>query len=765
MNEAGVMQDNTKESLISQLDSKKSQLETTRDNLQKLQQQGASSVQSQLNNDQNLRALLGQVQAFWCPDISAAKQYNISEEQFAGKIFPLLLKQNEKYLYTNDNGTKKQLYSRLPGQTKGQATQASAFEILDKSAKEQIRLDSKGKVYVVDMESLLNITDGGQMDQINKYMKAYITAIQDLNATNTTDITLPDGTKITEKNFEQSLNKVFKVLTDSNGKEVCWLDLESFNIIQDSVLQSDGMQGKYTDPNGLNPQPIGWQDTCGNDIKIVNNIGGVDITVAYIRVEELNDTQVNDLINASKSSQSSRMMVYNGNFYLFAYPIAIIDSVNYIDNDSYSIEYKVDNQALVQFKDQTILKVDGVKDAQTSQTDSYISIGDGTIADYQQFILSDGELTGKISLTGSNNQSFTENIPVFVLRDYLEAQFTPGVINDGAVDEQLACYGRMIRLNLSSKSGATYNLSTPIGHYIDQEHKKIKSTGFQDVYIQQLQDANQLKNSTQTGNNVLRLPQKLEQLGAETQGDQKQTQVQLLPVKIVKQIKPVLSFPGDLDAWDKDMQDKPQMYAIVTNLDLNTSGLLQHWIQSDDEKLSLVWWQGWLNQHRYNYKLTAESVNNWLKAEYNIQLSDTDYVIYDLEKIDKQNELFRELDEQNLMTQFRTMTIIIGVLGEVYGAVLILCWTFDTSIGLGLGLLEKAQLGHLTAIRYKDESNYYQQEGPIPVTFGELLVKILIIAIVGAMLLVFNLQDIIKIIINLFSGVSWMLERIITGLL
>lgn len=775
MYEAGVMQESTCKAITAQLDSKKEQLNTTRDNLQKLQSQGANGVASQLNNDQNLRALLGSVQAFWCPDIQEAQNYNIDEDQFAGKVFPLLLEQNEKYLYTTENGVKRQLYSRLPGATESQASKAAAFEILDSSAKEQIRLDEKGKVYVLNMDNLLKITDGGQIDQVNKYMKSYISAIEDLNASNTTNIVLPDGTKITEENFKSSLNKVFEPLKDQQGSEICWLDLEQFDIIQDQVLQTDGMSGKYTGTGGLNQSPSGWSDTCGHDVKVVNNIGGVDVTIAYMRVEELNELQVNDLINAAKSSQSSRMMVYDGNFYLFAYPIAVVDAVNYIDNNNYTIQYKVDNRVLVQFKDQTILKVNGDIDSQTTTESAYVNIGDGTIADYSSFILSSGDITGEINLTGSGDRGSkpsgqhdsdsVDNIPVFILRDYLEAQFTPGVINDGAVDEQLVCYGRLIRLNLSSKNNASYNLDTPIGYYIDQEHKKINETGFQDLYIQNFQGAEQLNNSTQTGNKVLRLPQRLEQMDFETQGDLQQTQVQLLPTKTVSQIKPVLSFPGDLDAWDKDMQDKPQMYAIVTNLDLNTSGLLQHWIQQDNEKLSLAWWQSWLNGHRYSYKLTSESVNTWLNAEYNIQLSDRNYVIYDLEKTEKQNEIFKQLDESKLMTSFRTMTIILGVIGEVYGAVLILCWTFDTSIGLGVGLLEKAQLGHMTAIRYKDEGDYYQKSGPIPVTFSELIVKILIIAAVGTILLVFNIQDIIKILINLFSGVSWAVERIIKGLM
>lgn len=778
MHEAKVMQDSTYNTVIQQLDNKIAQLNTTKANLQKLQQDGQTGVADKLNSDQNLRALLGAVQAFWCPDISEAQSFGIEEDTFAGKVFPLLLEQNQGILYTNENGTKRQLYSRLPGATSTQGQKAAAFEILDSEVKNQIRLDELGKVYVLDMQKVTGLTDGGagqQIDQLNKYMQTYISAMEDFNASNTSGITLPDGTQITEENFQQSLNKVFSPLKDDQGQDVCWLDLQQFDIIQDQVLSTDGqLSGKYEGSGGLPQTPQGWKDECGYDVKITNNIGGTDVAVAYMKVEELNEAQVNDLLAAANQNTSSRMMVYNGNFYLFAYPIATVNEIALKDSSNYTIQYKVNNDVLVQFKSQQTIKVNGGTDTQTSTDTPYISVGDGTQADKQQFILSSGDLTGELNLAGSadrdsqtGNQyssNTVSNIPVFILRDYLEAQFTPGVINDGAVDEQLTCYGRLIRLQLSSQNNAQYQIENPIGYYIDQDHNKIQNTGFQDLYIHQFSDADALDNQTQTGNTVLRLPQKLEQVDNETQGDTQQKQVSQLPVKTVAQIHPVLSFPGDLDAWDKDMSDKPQMYAIVTNLDLNQSGLLQHWITSDDEKLSLTWWQKWLNDHRYNYKLTSDSVNNWINAEYDIQLSDRDFVIFDLDKIDKQNQIFEQQEQQRQIETIRTFAIILGVVAEVYGAILILSWTFDTQIGLGIGMLERVQLGHMTAIKFKDEGEYYQKNGPVPVTFSELLIKILVIAAVGGALLTFDIADLIQAMLNLFRGIQDIIEQILTGL-
>ena len=764
---AEVMQDSTYKTIMQSLDNKTEQLNTTKKNLSTLQGDSGQSVADKLNQDQNLRAMLGAVQYFWCPDIQVAESYGIEEDTFAGKVFPLLLQQNEKILYTSDNGQKRQLYSRIPEATSQSAQKAESFEILDSEVKEQIRLDKLGKVYVLDMEKVNRLSNGGagaQIDQLNKYMQTYIQVMENFNALSTTDIKLPDGTVITKENFETQLAKVFSPLKDSSGKDVQWLDLTQFDIIQDQILSTDSsIHGKSTQISGLVQSPTGWKNECGYDVQITNNIGGNNLVVAYMRVEELNKAQVEDLIAAAQQNSSDRMLVYSGNFYLFAYPIATVDSIKLGDNSNYTIDYKVDNKVLVQFKSQTTVKVDGASEQQTQKDGAYISVGDGTKEDFQSFILSSGDLKGQVNLSGQvGSASDYGNIPVFILRDYLEAQFTPGVLNDGSVQEKLVCYGRLMRLQLSSSSGAQYQLDNPIGYYIDSEHKKIQATGFQDIYINQLADANSL--NRQSDNKVLRLPQKLETVGQQVQGDSKATQIQQLPVQVTTEIRPAMSFPGDLDAWDKDMQDKPQMYAIATNLDLNQSGLLQHWITSDDEKLSLTWWQQWLNEHRYNYKLTQESVNNWVNAEYSIQISDRDFVILDLDKIDKQNQIFREQEQIKQVKALRTMAMILGVQAEIYGALLILAWTFDTSLGLGVGLTEKVQLGYMTAIKYKDEGDYYQKNGPIPVTFTDILVKILVVAAVGAALLAFDLADLLQLIMKLFSGIQSIIEQIITGI-
>jgi len=60
-----------------------------------------------------------------------------------------------------------------------------------------------------------------------------------------------------------------------------------------------------------------------------------------------------------------------------------------------------------------------------------------------------------------------------------------------------------------------------------------------------------------------------------------------------------------------------------------------------------------------------------------------------LDKVDQQNKIFQEKYNTDIVAQLRTLAMLIGVVCEIYGAILILAWTFDANIGLGVNVLEK----------------------------------------------------------------------------
>ena len=86
---------------------------------------------------------------------------------------------------------------------------------------------------------------------------------------------------------------------------------------------------------------------------------------------------------------------------------------------------------------------------------------------------------------------------MFILRDYLEGSFSPGVLNDGEINESVVCFGRLIRLKLKSQNNASYNIQDSIGYFIDQDHNKITGkTGFDEIYVTSIADGQSLLSGT-----------------------------------------------------------------------------------------------------------------------------------------------------------------------------------------------------------------------------------------------------------------------------
>ena len=746
-------------------------LETKQQDIERLQEQLKDAGQKELSalqNDGTLKQILGSVSGFWDVSFSDVQNEYPNKDQFESAVLTALLKdyQGQINLYGNLNSN-------------GNVQQP--FEILDDSMEETIKTSEKGKVFIIDMQKVQGLSEDGEVgtsiDQLNKYMNCYISIMNDLRAQGTTDITLPDGTKVTKENFDSALGNVFSILKDNEGNDVQWIDLQTFDVIQEQkTVGPSGSQGitsgEQTITGGL--QIENYENTPGNDIVIQNQVKNKDgqmntVNIMTIRTEELNSNVIQEMVAEVNDGTSQRMLIYNGNLYLFAYPIAVVDAIRLQEDGNFNIEYAVEDQVLISFKSQSIIKTNGISDVKTNNETPYISIGTGEIRDYQQFILQDGTLTTEMNLAGSGSGSniiednTSSNIPVFILRDYLEGSFSPGVLNDGEINESVVCFGRLIRLKLKSQNNASYNIQDSIGYFIDQDHNKITGkTGFDEIYVTSIADGQSLLSGTGGEKQFKRLPQPLESVGTVQQGDTNADKITSLKQETVNEIHPVLSFPGDLDAWDKDMQDKPQMYQIVIGKDIESSGLMQHWITSDDEKLSLTWWQSYLNKRGYNYKLTAETVNNWLNVNYQISIDSKDYVIFDLDKINKINEQISSDKTGSTLRKLRAVGVAAGWLIQIWGAILIIAWVYDSNIGIGFKALEKLQFGSMTAIKYEDEyTDYYQKDGPKPITLSKLMIRVMVLIAIGFTLITVDVLDIAT---KLF-GMVYNLIEVIQGLM
>lgn len=846
----GFLDSNTAQTILENLDKKKGEISsveesvtTTLASLADVKTAAeAQDLLTELEKNNNLSEILSSFDAVWIPQVSYDQASGEFIPQYVGKEHQDLAGDKDttyeklgssyhdiaiQYLAETNNvdfgqlhktiftvplaeNSKKLTKVMVGGLTKVQAYQIIDQEIIDQ-LKQQTTKDGSGKVYVLDYNKVQAMFgQGASTEELTEILKAIADGNKFSNGNWQVDTTIQTSTGRQIQSVD-ALDKLFQVATGADGQALTWIDLAYNNqdatIAGTSVLgtnPNDPVKGEHTEvtnATGLD-QPDGWQDAPGYDVRIHTSVGGtggntIDFTIAYLRVNDLYSDTVKQLTEAVEKGKSDRMIYVNGNFYLMTYPIAVIDTLQTDGSGTYQISYKTDDSMLLNFSTGEMLNVQQTTASEAGQVqaaDSYIGLGNQTIQNYQQFIVSD--VTGQVNIAGKADtradgtagniqQSVVNGVPAFVLRDYLEGSYTPGVLNDGNVDESLVCYGRLLRFKLQGATGEQHSISDTIAYYIDQQHSKISKTGFSEVYPWQLANAADLFTAQTSDHRIKRLPQQQESVGSTTNGDPQATNVQNLPQETVSQISPVAQFPGDLDRWDADKSgntQKPRMYAVATTLDLNQSGILSHWMQSEDQQLSLAWWQTWLNSHSYNYHLTDDVINKWINAEYNIVLGQRDFVIMDTDKINKTNNTFVDKALSKASTTWKTFMVFIGIVCVIIQTVFILCWTFDVVVGLDLHLTEKIQGGKYTAVKDRSElMNMYgymgtgrfngysgmggNNSGPRPIDFVGVLCKILWLMGLGIILMTVNPLTIFQVVLKLAQGIAKISENVTAGII
>ena len=771
LSDNGLITDVEYNTIYSHLETKRTDLLNLSD---KLKETGSKNVKD-LENDTTLRAILGQAQAFFDVSYDDVSDTYKNQDSFESADIIALLKHYRDQV---------NLYDSIPRDY----VQVQQFEILDDSIKSEIRNSEKGKVYVLDMSKIQGL--GGQQnnsaDAIAGYVQSLNEAIDGMKMNENGTVTRQDGQTASYTEIKNTLDKVFSPLLDAEGNQVSWIDLQSLETIQISqpVQQQSGAvalnQGS-TATGGLNLRED-YVNQPGYDLVISNKITDKDgnsnnINLMTIKTEELNADVINEMINSITNAAQSRMILIDGNWYVQMYPIATIGNI--IDQgNNFKIDYQIRNEMILDLRTGNILKVNGSQEVITNPSDGYITLGNGSLEDYSSFILSDSSLTGELNLGGSQGspEQVKNNIPVFILRDYMEATFSPGVVNDGHVDEPIVIYGRLIRLKLSSTSGSIYNKDDEIGYYISRDHIKLTGTGFDELRIQSLADAQTL---LKTENRKIKriasvneqykpgIPDEVEDKDNpnKTAGDSGATLVNDLPKEIVQSINPILTFPGDLDAWDRDDSSKPIMFCLTLNSSIVDNGLYAHWFKSEDEVNSLGAFQVWLNQRGYNYKLTENLVYKWLTVNYNIDVT-KDVAIMNVDQIQKTNQILNNKKTDRSMNLFRSAMLIMGAIIMSWEVVAVIAWVFDANIGLDLHILEKVSFGSMTAIKYKDEvSDIYGQGADVakPVTFSDLIKKVIALSAISLCLLTVDIPTITQKVISMSSGFIAPFSDTLTG--
>jgi len=205
-------------------------------------------------------------------------------------------------------------------------------------------------------------------------------------------------------------------------------------------------------------------------------------------------------------------------------------------------------------------------------------------------------------------------------------------------------------------------------------------------------------------------------------------------------------------------------YGVMVNSDLFDTALFSTWLYSNEERASLKWWNNWLAENNYLYKISINDLMEYLKENFTHELNEHGITILDLELISKiQKEMREEKDTErsgNIVTFFQFM----GWFLICYSMILVMCWLVDTNVGLGLDLTNKFTLGQWEAVKYPEDIPHFDAEDRKYITFSRLMKCWFIIMLMGILLLILDIYDVTLFLIKTFGRFAMGVSEMLTGM-
>lgn len=412
-------------------------------------------------------------------------------------------------------------------------------------------------------------------------------------------------------------------------------------------------------------------------------------------------------------------------------------------------------------------------------------------------------------------------VPMIVLRDYLEATYFPDVIDS----EQLVVFGRRLRitaLDAEHPIDKPVGYYCDIGDTV--ETKKVLNPSNDDerrdlLYISDIADINSLldaepvvktipsilgqkatdnrdkkdtstddkkddtdKNENKTSDDKKDTEQNnsnSSEISGEnnsgTSGNQENdtsnigeytSRVESLKKENVMEVHTTVAFPsstiGVIDS-SKVFTTDPGIelfYAMAVTKPMSETGLLL-WLTSSDDTNSIVWWNNWLIDHGFEYKIDIDRLNGGLKENYSFELSQNGYFILNIETISKIQAEYDEQDTANKIGFMRTTFKILGYFLIMYAFVLMMAWVTDVNVDLGFQVLNKASFNNLTAV--SDTSGVGDVKGTKYVDFRGITAVALKIMIIGLLLVFVDIITLVMVLINTFSKLIGFVFELIGG--
>lgn len=241
----------------------------------------------------------------------------------------------------------------------------------------------------------------------------------------------------------------------------------------------------------------------------------------------------------------------------------------------------------------------------------------------------------------------------------------------------------------------------------------------------------------------------------------------------IDELHPIALFPVDDDSNDFRVagtdamyngQDKSRtiMYGMCTDVSMFDSQLYSAWINVNGDggtAGSLDWWNAWLEQAKFDYRIDKEALMEYLGMNFTADMLDSDdaAIILDVDTIKKIKDDMDEDDKVYRVTFIRTMFVIIGYLTMVYAFLFLAAWVIDVSTIGETKFMTIMTGGRCVAIRDEIERPYYDDSGTAYLTFGNALVRCIIML---ALSLILTRMDFIAILVKSFGKMSGVTQEL-----
>ena len=606
---------------------------------------------------------------------------------------------------------------------------------------------------------------------------------------------------IVESNLGSELNKrlkypiyVLKSHTDLMGDE----NYMGIDGIMEMVKQAtedpnnidEGILANYFQNSGLTlfdedinvicdtvPKPDGMQNELGYDADIEQ----LDNIAFKVRLREFNMENLNKLY-AVLGSGSSKYIVTKGRIYLMEYPVYRVQQASKINDNEYNLSV-TQSDMYINLKTREVYRksgsnvnkvnvsegyyiLDGAKNAEDQSRSSFVVWGS---AEKLGISLNFNSGSG---LSGLNNRM--ETIPGgyarIVLRDYLELSYAPGIVKN----ENLVAFGRKIRINrlrnTDDGDAVGCNLNEPFAYYIDNNGNKIDA--LPDILIDDVADTIGLEFENPPRVHYLARPGLTKDRegngkAGNNEDDIKTTLTKVNELDWLNKDAITLSsqFPGNtIGKVDNGNPSRPLWYGIAVTKSFFETSLYNGWIASTDSRNSLSWWNTWLAENGYGYRIDTNIMDDWFVGNYKFELNEQGVIIIDLDTISKIQEEYDLEDDLHFTRVVRTIFILIGWALIAASILSLAAWATDVNFDVGINLLEKLSFGHWIAVKGDEELPEKNSDGTVNVTFKRMLINSIVLILVGFILIYIPATNIASKLINSVGGIAELISKFITGL-